>query len=89
MNSTDLREVLESRSADSAEHVMHHLRLHGVRAKVRRRRRQRVAAWAAAGVAVALASAAAVVTSGSPAPAPAGPPTLAGFPEYAQGARAI
>lgn len=91
MNTTDLRYVLDERSSDSAEQVMHHLRLQGVAAKVRRRRRRRAAAWTTC-VVVAIASVAAAVVPGPrpnrPGPAPA-VRMIEGFPEYANGARVV
>jgi len=87
MNTTDLRQLLDERSSDSAEQVMHHLRLRGVAAKVRRRRRRRAAAWAAC-VLVALGAVSAVALQ----PRPTSPPvpathTINGFPEYGLGTR--
>ncbi|SNT64434.1 hypothetical protein SAMN05421812_11736 [Asanoa hainanensis] len=87
MNTTDLRQLLDERSGDSAEQVMHHLRLRGVAAKVRRRRRRRVATWAAC-VLVALGGFSAFALR--PGPTPPAPPTthtIEGFPEYGLGTR--
>jgi hypothetical protein len=96
MNLTDLRDVLDQRSSESAEHVMHHLRLQGVRAKVTARRRRRVAAWAACAVVALAGVAAAAVVPGlraDVAPAPAASPSqvrmIEGFPEYADGSRVV
>ena len=96
MNLTDLKQVLDERSGESAEHVVHHMRLHGVRAKVVARRRRRAAAWTTCAV-VALAglATAAVVPGLRPdaTPTPANRPspvrTIEGFPEYASGARVV
>ncbi|MEU3453227.1 hypothetical protein ABZ671_06450 [Micromonospora sp. NPDC006766] len=96
MNLIDLKQVLDERSGDPAEHVVHHLRLQGVRAKVTARRRRRIASWTA-GAIVALAgvAAAAVVPGLRPdvTPTPAATPspvrTIEGFPEYANGARVV
>ncbi|WP_410809630.1 hypothetical protein [Micromonospora sp. 067-2] len=96
MNLVDLQRVLEERSDDSAEHVMHHLRLHGVQAKVLARRRRRIATWATCAVVALAGIAATAVVSGlraDLAPAPVDTPprvrTIEGFPEYANGARVV
>jgi hypothetical protein len=95
MNLTDLKQVLDGRSSDPAEHIMHHMRLHGVRAKVSARRRRRIATWTAC-VVVAVAGIATAVVPGlrthvSPTPAnnPSPTRTVEGFPEYANGARVV
>ncbi|NES15321.1 MULTISPECIES: hypothetical protein [Micromonospora] len=96
MNLTDLKQVLDEHSGDPAEHVMHHLRLQGVRAKVVARRRRRVATWAACAIVLVAGVAAAAVVPGlhsdvTPTPADSPPPvrTIEGFPEYANGARVV
>lgn len=95
MNLTDLKQVLDERSGDPAEHVIHHLRLQGVRAKVSARRRRRVASTTLAVVGLAGIAAAAVVPAlhSDTTPTPAGGPsptrTIEGFPEYANGARVV
>jgi hypothetical protein len=98
MNLTDLKQVLDERSSGSAEHVMYHVRLHGVRAKVVARRRRRVAAWTACAVLALAGIAATMVMPGlrtNVAPDPAASPspdlarTIEGFPEYANGARVM
>ncbi|MFG2106226.1 hypothetical protein [Micromonospora chersina] len=96
MNLTDLKQVLDERSGDSADQFVHHMRLQGVHAKVVARRRRRIAAWATC-VVVALAgiAVAAVVpgfrTDVTPTPADSPSPvrTIEGFPEYATGARVV
>lgn len=95
MNLTDLKQVLDERSGDPAEHVVHHLRLQGVRGKVVARRRRRVATWTACAI-VAVAGVAAAVVPGlrpdvppTPADTPSPVRTIEGFPEYANGARVV
>ncbi|MBM0227028.1 MULTISPECIES: hypothetical protein [Micromonospora] len=96
MNLTDLKQVLDERSGGSAEHVMHHVRLHGVRAKVVARRRRRIATWATCAVVALAGIAAAAVVPGlradvtpTPADSPSPVRTIEGFPEYAWGARVV
>ena len=95
MNLTDLKQVFDERSGDPAEHVMHHLRLQGVRGKVVARRRRRVAAWTAGAIVAVAGVAAAVVPGlrpdGTPTPADTPSPvrTIEGFPEYGNGARVV
>ncbi|HEX7745300.1 MAG TPA: hypothetical protein VF462_08580 [Micromonosporaceae bacterium] len=95
MNLTYLKQVLDERSGDSAENVMHHLRLQGVRAKVAARRRRRVASATFAVVALAGIATAAVVpalrsdVARTPAAGPPPTRTVEGFPEYANGARVV
>ncbi|MFU8851610.1 hypothetical protein ACNAW0_11605 [Micromonospora sp. SL1-18] len=95
MNLTDLKEVLDERSGDPAEHVMHHMRLQGVHAKVVTRRRRRVATWAACAIVAVAGVAAGVVPGlrpdGTPTPADSPSPvrTIEGFPDYASGARVV
>ncbi|MBY8874182.1 hypothetical protein K7640_20345 [Micromonospora sp. PLK6-60] len=93
MDLTDLKQVLDERSDGSGEHVLHQVRLHGVRAKVVARRRRRFAAWSACAV-LALAGVAAAVApgpgaDGTPTPATSPDRTIEGFPEYAEGARVV
>jgi hypothetical protein len=96
VNLSDLKQVLDERSGDSAERVMHNMRLHGVRAKVVARRRRKIATWATCAV-VALAGIAAATVVPEPrtdvTPTPADSPlpvrTIEGFPEYASGARVV
>jgi hypothetical protein len=90
MNVTELREVLDERSDTTPAEVMHHLRLAGVRTRIRARRRRRVAWAAAAVVAVAGVTAVAVTpdrVGGGFSPAAAG--TINGFAAYADGAHVI
>lgn len=96
MNLTDLKQVLDERSDDRAEQVMHHVRLHGVRTKVVARRRRRIAAWTACAVVALAGIAATAVVPGLRAdvgPTPAATPSpvriIEGFPEYANGARVV
>ncbi|SCE79779.1 hypothetical protein GA0074695_1202 [Micromonospora viridifaciens] len=96
MNLTDLKQVLDERSGDPAEHVVHHLRLQGVRAKVVARRRRRVATWTACAIVAVAGVAAAAVVPGlradvtpTPADSPSPVRTIEGFPEYANGARVV
>ncbi|MET8090152.1 hypothetical protein [Micromonospora sp. NPDC005220] len=96
MNVTDLKQVFDERSEDSAEHVVHHLRLHGVHAKVVARRRLRIATWTTCAVVALAGLAAAAVVPGlrrdvAPTPADGASPvrTIEGFPEYANGARVV
>ncbi|WP_406043440.1 PASTA domain-containing protein [Micromonospora sp. NBC_00898] len=82
MNLTDLKQVLDDRSGDPAEHVTHHLRLHGVRAKVVARRRRRIATWTTCAVVALAGLAAAAVVPGlrtdvTPTPADSPTPSLA------------
>jgi len=91
MNVTELREVLDERSDTTPAEVMHHLRLAGVRARIRARRRRRVAAWAAAAV-VAVAGIASIAFTpdrDDDGPPVAAPGMINGFPEYANGAHVI
>ncbi len=95
MNLTDLKQVFDERSGDPSEHVVHHLRLQGVRTKVVARRRRRVATWTACAI-VAVAGVAAAVVPGlrpdvtpTPADSPSPVRTIEGFPEYANGARVV
>jgi hypothetical protein len=92
MNLTDLARVLDERSHDDTGRILHHLRLAGVREKVLRRRRRRAATWVCCAVVGLIAVAALVVPGGAtdrtPTPAAStAPGTIAGFPEYAPGAR--
>ncbi|GAB3945083.1 hypothetical protein GCM10027614_36290 [Micromonospora vulcania] len=64
MNLTDFQQMLDERSEDPAEHVMHHLRLHGVRAKVVARRRRRIATWTTCALVVLAGVATAAVLPG-------------------------
>ena len=94
MNLTDLKQVLDEHSRDTAGQVVHGARLSGVRARVLARRRRRIAAWATVGV---VAMAAVVVAApglrpdGPPTPAvsPSSPATIEGFRQYARGARVV
>lgn len=97
MNLTDLRDVLDERSAPDSGDVLAHLMLSGVQQRLEiRRRRRRVAAVAAAVVAVAAVG---LVTSAVPrfntgTPTAASPDAvpvrlIEGFPEYAGGARVV
>jgi hypothetical protein len=94
MNVTDLKDVLEERSVDSADHVLHHMRLSGVRAKVVSRRRRRAATWATFAV-VAIAGFTAAVVPGlrnanrPPATRTPAIHMIKGFSEYAAGARVV
>jgi hypothetical protein len=91
MNVTELREVLEERSEATPAEVMHHLRLAGVRARIRARRRRRVAAWAAAAV-VAIAGVASVAFApdrGGDGSAVDPVATIEGFPVYANGTHVV
>ncbi|RIV39959.1 hypothetical protein [Micromonospora radicis] len=94
MNLTDLKQVLDERSGDSAEQVLHRARLGGVRAKVLARRRRRIAVWTSAGVAAVVVTA--VVVPGlrphlppTPAVTPAPTQLNEGFPEYTGGVRVV
>ncbi|GIJ80615.1 hypothetical protein SAMN05443287_11571 [Micromonospora phaseoli] len=92
MNLSDLRQVLDERSADSTELTVHHLRLHGVRAKVAARRRLRIMALTSTVALVLVAVAVAVPASRrdvAPTPAVSPSPTglIEGFPEYFKGTR--
>ncbi|MFU8870779.1 hypothetical protein [Micromonospora sp. SL4-19] len=96
MNLTDLKQVLDERSDGSAEHVMHHARLQGVRTRVVARRRRRIATWATCAVVALAGIAAAAVVPGlradvtpTPADTPSPVRTIEGFPEYANGARVV
>ncbi|MEU1395616.1 hypothetical protein ABZ403_06050 [Micromonospora zamorensis] len=96
MNLTDLPQVLDERSGDPAGHVMHDVRLRGVRAKVVARRRRRIATWTTCAVVALGGVATAAVVPGlhsDVAPVPADSPspvrTIDGFPEYADGARLV
>ncbi|HEX8630680.1 MAG TPA: hypothetical protein VF755_21185 [Catenuloplanes sp.] len=96
MNVTDLRELLDDRSADPRPDLVSPTRLSDVRGRIARRRRRRaLVAIAAAAVAVLGGTVTAVVLprayqvspTGPPAPSPAR--TVEGFPEYADGARVV
>jgi hypothetical protein len=97
MNLTDLRDVLDERSTTDHAEARAHLLLTGVhdRLAVRRRRRRTatVAAATVAVTAVGLSSVALLKTAGgTPTATPLPTPTIrmiAGFPEYADGARVI
>jgi len=93
MNITDLRDVFDERSTVDTDEVMHHLRLAGVRGRVRSRRRRRLTAWAVATF-VMLAGVDAVAVQLAPFSRErdnlvAAPSTIKGFPEYALGARVV
>jgi hypothetical protein len=91
MTGIDLRDLLDERSAETSDRIMHHLRLVGVQRKVAARRRLRMAAAGTAAVAV-LATGAAASVSLPDLPATqsgltSGTGVIDGFPEYANGAR--
>jgi hypothetical protein len=92
VNLTDLRDVLDERSATYDVEARSHLTLAGVHRRLAIRRRRRIAATAAAVVLVLAAGAGTLAVTRSsgrtPAATPA-TPTVGGFPEYAQGARVI
>lgn len=87
----ELRELLDERSDKPPDEVMNHLRLAGVRAKIRgRRRRRALLLLALAALLVVGAGTLALVPLGGSSPAPASAPsTIGGFPEYAFGAHVI
>lgn len=96
MNVTDLRELLDDRSAEPGADLVSPTRLTDVRHRiVVRRRRRTVAAVAAAAVAVAAVSLTTVAAPRAFQPAPAGPPAvspppdLGGFPAYQDGALVV
>ncbi|MFC0029709.1 hypothetical protein ACFFMM_09260 [Micromonospora chaiyaphumensis] len=96
MNLTDLKEVLDERSGDPADQLVHHLRLRGVQAKVVARRRRRIVAWATCAVVALVGIAVAAVMPGlrtnvtpTPADSPSPVRTVEGFPEYARGTRVV
>ena len=97
MNLTDLRDVLDERSAPDNGNVLAHLMLSGVHQRLAaRRRRRRAAAVAAAVVAVAAVGLAASAlprldtrTPVAALPDAAPVRTIEGFPEYASGARVV
>ncbi|WP_446217947.1 hypothetical protein [Micromonospora sp. IBHARD004] len=96
MNLSDLKQVLDERSGDSADQLVHHMRLQGVQAKVVARRRRRIATWATCAVVALAGIAAAAVVPGlrtdvtpTPADSPSPVRTIEGFPEYANGARVV
>jgi hypothetical protein len=89
---TELREVLDERSRTTPDEVMQHLRLAGVKAKVRTRRRRRAIAWTAVGAILVMggiAFALAPLSSRTSSPPAAAPATIGGFPEYAFGAHVL
>lgn len=91
MNLTDLRDVLDERSSTDHAEARSHLLLSGVRRRLEvRRRRRRIAAAVAAVLAVLALPAGPLTISHSPERAGhpvAGPKTINGFPEYAEGTR--
>ncbi|MEV6596335.1 hypothetical protein AB0M36_05635 [Actinoplanes sp. NPDC051346] len=97
MNLTQLRDVLDERSATDHSDFPGHRMLDGVHHRLRiRRRRQQVAAAAAAFVAVAAVGVGTLVAPdhqrGTPTATPSTPPpthTIEGFPEYDGGHRVI
>lgn len=92
MNLTDLRDVLDERSATYDVEARSHLTLTGVQRRLVIRRRRRIAATAAAVVVVLAAGAGTLAVTRSSGRTPAVAPTVAmvhGFPAYAQGARVI
>lgn len=92
MNLTDLRDVLDERSASYEVEARSHLTLTGVQRRLAIRRRRRITAAAAAVVVVLAAGAGTLAVTRASGRTPAVAPTVAtvlGFPEYAQGARVI
>jgi hypothetical protein len=96
MNLTDLRDVLDQRSAEPVDRTAaHHLRLSAVRARIAARRRRRTAVGAACaavvllvtGTTIALNRATTDPSPGRPAPAATRGRLIEGFPEYAEGTR--
>jgi hypothetical protein len=93
VNVTDLRDMLDERSSTDHGEGRSHLTLSGVRRRlVLRRRRRRIAVASAAALVLVAVGAGSAVTSRStqqPNRPVAGPATINGFPEYAQGSRLI
>ena len=92
MNLTDLRDVLDERSATYEVEARSHLTLTGVQRRLKIRRRRRIAATAAAVVVVLAGAAGTLAVTHSSRRTPTAAPTVAmvgGFPEYAAGARVI
>jgi hypothetical protein len=92
VNLTDLRDILDERSAGYDVEARSHLMLTGVHQRLAIRRRRRIAATAAAVVLVLAGGIGtlAVNRPARPVPAPAATAAVVGgFPAYAQGARVI
>lgn len=90
MNLTDLRDVLDERSATDHAEARSHLTLSGVQRRLKlRRRRRRIVVASAAALAVLAIGAVSQTIARSPRQSAVEPAQIKPFPEYAQGTRLI